>query len=70
MSDADPAIAAELVRLLTDAGWTVRKLREAGFGGASAERLLAKAPGLPSLDSAERALALLGRQLWHRKRPS
>ena len=65
-----PPIAAEIAARLTAAGWTVRRLRdEGGFGGESAEKLLGKRPGAPSLESADRALALLGRQLWHRRKP-
>lgn len=66
-----PAIAQEIARLLTKAGWTVRKLRalDPPIGARPAESLLGKNDSLPSLESAERALALLKppRQLWHRR---
>ena len=63
-----PDIAAELATLLTKRGWTVRTLRDQGFGTGTAAKLLGQAKGAPSLDVADRALALLGRELWHRKR--
>ncbi len=68
MDTPPPPIVAEIIARLTAAGWSVRKLREAGFGGKSAEILLGKLVGIPDLETAERALALLTppRSLWHR----
>lgn len=62
-----PDIAAEIARLLNDAGFTVRKLREAGFSTRTAESLLGKGDYLPGLESADTALKLVGHELWHRK---
>ncbi len=65
-----PAIAAEIARLLAAAGETVRSLRARGFGGRTAEALLGKGDGLPSLESADEALRLvLRRRQWHRPDP-
>ena len=66
MPDTPPAIAAEIALHLTQCGWTVRKLREAGFAGQPAAKLLGKQPGTYSIETADRALRLLGRELWHR----
>lgn len=60
-------VAIEIQRLLSEAGWSVRMLREKGFSGSAAEALLGRIPSEPSLDTADRALALLGHELWHRK---
>lgn len=66
---ASPAVAAELRRLLVEAGVTQYRLREeAGLSAETARILLGLRDGLPSLGAADRALALLDRELWHRKR--
>lgn len=66
----EPEIVAEVRALLGAAGWTVRKLRAAGIGARPAESLLGKNDSVPSVESIERALALLAppRRLWHAKR--
>lgn len=66
--EAAPDVAAEIARLLAAKGWTVRKLKAEGFGGRTADALLGKGDGLPSIGAADRALALLGRRLWHQRR--
>jgi hypothetical protein len=60
-----PLIAAEIAALLDGAGWTVRRLREAGFAGQPAAKLLGKQGGTYSIETADKALALVGRRLSH-----
>jgi hypothetical protein len=64
---AELDLVVELRRLLRERGWTVRKLRAEGFGGVSADKLLGMREGLPSIESADRALRLVGRRLWHQR---
>ncbi len=64
---APPPVAAEIAARLTAAGWTVRRLRDEGFGATAAESLLGKGPGLPSLANADEALALLGHRLTSKR---
>ncbi len=62
-------VVADVAERLTAAGWTVRKLRDKGFGATAAQALLAKGNTDPSLATLERALSLLQppRRLWHGK---
>lgn len=67
VSDVPPPIAAEIARLLTAHGWTVRKLRAQGFSAEPAAKLLGKQAGTYSIETADAALRLVGRRLWHGK---
>ncbi len=64
------AIAVELAGLLKAKGWTVRRLRdEQGYGTSTAVRLLDPSKrGLASAASMDKALGLVGKELWHRRR--
>lgn len=63
-----PEVAEAISDLLIAKGWTVRKLRAQGFGGRAAESLIKPtADSLPRLDTADKALALINRRLWHAK---
>lgn len=63
-----PAIVAEVARLLNEAGVTQYQLRQAGIGSATARNLL-DAAGTFRADQLDKALKLIGRRLWHGKRP-
>jgi hypothetical protein len=67
MDTTPPPVAAEIAARLTAAGWSVRRLRERGFSGSAAEALLGKGASLPSLATADAALALLGHRLSHKR---
>jgi hypothetical protein len=69
MSDSAPIpLLAEVRALLTEKGVNEYQLRKAGIGAQTARKALGKAPGAVSAEGLDAILALVGRELWHRKR--
>lgn len=63
-----PDVVAEIARLLNEAGVTQYALRQAGMGSATARNLLAGVGNFRA-DQLDLALGLIGRRLWHARRP-